>query len=365
MKDIPLDYPEKLWYYDNEEDRISPSWAEVYYCCRYDEFLYVFINKNIDTKSEVIDVEQVKKIFLSDYCVNSIDCSLSEWHSYFNEYISRSMTCFTDECSIAIPAKCLVIYEGMNKYQIALPESKELLYEIIDGNISFELKNEKEYISYLESRIDDFVIQYTEGIYSTLHDYYKHEKDTVSYFKLLKRINEIRINEYNQVFINKTRCYVINLGALIMPFPFSNIGFTSKQKEDVLYYNPLYNVFIYQSQLLQYDRFNEFIKLEYQLIEIPVFTSPYQILYENKLSTDLNYDKTKIEKMYSYYDLPTIYVDSFWNEYGYRSSTEIIQIYSSICKYKSMEYNWLREHGIRILLNDTDKFDIMEFLKHT
>ncbi len=359
MAAIPLNYPDNLWYYNDRKEKTCPSWAEIYYCARYNVFLYVFVNKYIDSLFDVINIDELKKSFLLNKNADSIEQCQLDWHSFFIEHMTNLKRHTCDEFSIAIPAKCLMLCEGAYQYQIVIPELPELLFEIIDGNLSFEPPFESSCSDeFFSQKIDSLAEKYTKGHYSTIRDFYMHENQTEAYFDFLREINEMRISDFETVSRDLTKCCVIDLGMPIMPFPFGGIGFTDEQKRDVLYYDPMYNIFIYRSQIPQYRRLEWYVKLEYQLIEIPMFASPYKILTENKLKTHLDHDAEKMDKMYESYDL-SIYPDAFQREYGYRTSFEMKLIYKSICKYKHMEYDWFRKHGIRILLSDSDRKDIM------
>lgn len=362
---IPSDYPDDLWYYNSNGEKMNPSWAEAYYCLRYDTLLYVFEDKAIDSAFDVIDVDEVKRNFLKQKCVDSINQCLSDWHMYFAEHIHRSKMRTIDKYSSQIKAKCLGFCDDLHNYQIMIPESQELLFDIIDGNLSLDPFNEinDQYRQNINKQINSLTAQYTKGKYLTLYDYYVHENTTVSYACFLKKINEIRINDFVKKYGNDSVCHAVNLGTLVMPFPFDGIGFFTRkntQNYGVLYCDPMYNILIYQSQISNYRRLDTYIDLKYQLIEIPQFASPYQILTENKLKTDIDHDSAKIDKMYSYYDLP-IYPDSFWREYGYRTKNEIRLIYNSICKYKYMAYNWLKERQMNLFLYDDDRLDILQY----
>lgn len=349
---IPNHYPNQLWYYDTNNNKISPSWADIYYCDKYSCYVYLFANKRIDSEI-LVDIDELRQEFMqSNYDNLSKALSNKRLLSFWKNLKKNKV--FKD--NYFIKAKCVVVKDDTSEYQIVVPKSSELLYEITDMNIEFDTY--KKSAAILKYIANQHVSSYTNGKYKNIYEYYTEECHTIQYAEFLQYVNKIRI-EY---LINKSssgkKCFLLNLGKLTMPFPFGNIGFFSQQKQDTLYYSPVFNIFLYKSQIAQDSQFGEYEDIQYQLIEVPIFTSPANILKENNINADICYYEKKQQQMYMTYNINTIYVDTFFREYGYRTEQEISLIYKSICKYKQREYQWLVDRGAKIYLNDNDRIDL-------
>lgn len=356
----------------------------VYYCPEYTEHLHIYYLDIAEQEEycvyEPINVNKTRELFMQKYNIKNIESNMiDKWHNFFFEAMNsifrkkkkRKKDVYTF-------SKLLRIECGDRAYMICKPKTTELLYDLIDGNIIFDIfqigrfmivnniKHEEWFYDKLrnifikEKNINCISLPISIDVnlladsfdYGSFDEFKKCEKNNICYALFLEMLRKVII-EKSQMWCKENHIkYLINIGKPYIYFPFTDIGFFNENDRE-LYYCPFFNTLILDNGYDKFHDYSYYVKAysnecwdsNDELIKVPHFASPKSILIETGLSVVKTYDNPYM----NYYLGDKIYYDHFWNEYGIRNKEEQLLIYNCICKYKLIAYNWFIDRGAKML----------------
>lgn len=358
----------------------------VYYSPEYPERLHIY-HLDIDEQEEYyiyepINVNETREEFMQKYNIKSIEDNMKDkWHGFFFDAMNKTYCRGKKKQKKhfgAAYSKLLRIESGDTAYMICKPRTTQLLYDLIDGNMIFDVfqlgrymifgntKRSELFYDKLQKKIikekNENCISVPQSIsadqlaapfgYNSFEEFKQQEKNNICYALFLKQLNKIIIDRSQEwCGENHIKC-LINAGKPYLYFPYPDIGFY-EEDEQKMYYCPFFNTLILDSGYDKFHGHGYYIKAHSnecwdsgdELIEVPQFASPKAILAEIGLPVTKTYDKNFMD----YYLDREIYYDHFWNEYGIRSKEEQLLIYDCICKYKHIAYNWFTDRGAKML----------------
>lgn len=355
----------------------------VYYSPKYKEHLYIYY-LDVDEQEEFyiyepINVNELRRSFMQKNDIKNIEDNMTDkWHSFFFDVMNSTYRKKRKRKKFFYTlAKLLRIECGDRAYMVCRPKTTQLLYDLIDGNVVFDIfrigrfmitansKREDRFYDKFQKTVvkekNENCISITPSIdvnllvnsfgYDSFDEFKQHEKNNICYALFLKELHKVIIDKSQKWCMENHINYLINIGKTQIFFPYPDIGFLEERDRD-LYYCPFFNTLIYDKG---YDKFhdysyyitaysNECWDSNDELIKVPVFASPKSILIETGLSVIKTYDKQYMD----YYLDDKIYYDHFWNEYGIRNKEEQLLIYNCIYKYKLIARNWFIDRGARM-----------------
>lgn len=360
----------------------------VYYSPEFKENLRIY-HLNIEDREEYciydpVNVNETRELFMQKNSIENIDDNMSDkWHKFFfdvmNSTYSKRNKRKKNSYIIYTSSKLLRIECGDRAYMICRPKTTELLYDLIDGKVVFDIfrigrymiannirrewfydkaqkmitKEKNENCVAVPPVIDVDMLVRSFG-YESFDEFKKHEKNNICYALFLEKLRWAIIDGVQKWCMENHIKYLVNMGKGAVIFPYSGIGFLRERCIDrALYYCPFFNALLYDNNECfrsdDHDSYaasysNEHWDSNDELIEVPVFASPETILTETGLSLTRTYDKDVMD----YYLGDKIYYDNFWNEYGIRTKEEQLLIYSCICRYKRVAYNWFTDRGAKV-----------------
>lgn len=388
------------YYSPTKLNRIS----YVYYSTKHNEYLHIYYTNTDEPDKyciyEPVDIDKVRKSFTDKYSITDITPNIyNKWHTYFLNIVNKSYKhkkrITKDDYYIYCRRKLLRLIWDDTAYMISKPRNIQLLYDIIDGNIipdvfrvgrymlsgnynhdtifysnrnkSFSAYGSKEDVT-ISQCIDINKLAFSYG-YKSFADFKKNEKNNPCYVDYLRKLYNETLKKAIEWCDNNNFSYLINQGRAYTYFPYKDLAFfkpsdIGKYYDDDydIYYNPLLNTFIYDvcfNKFHDYSYYTSHFSTEQwnaedELIKMPTFTSPSEILAEIELSEVKQYDNDIME-----YCLDNkIYYDKFYNCYGVRTVAEQIMIYNCICNYKRIAYRWLVDRGAKITLTKAEMNDI-------
>ncbi len=354
--------------------------AYIYYSLKNKEYLYIYhtiisdneecsLEKN--SRYDPINVNEIRRQFTVEKGITEIDKNnKEEWHKFFfntmNRTFRKERKRRKNNYSIYSTSKFLRIENDDIVYMIRMPRTEKMLYDLIDNELVFELyqigrsmiisefQSEKIYYNKNKEMTIPALINTDKLVnefgYNNFNEFIKCEKNNVCYSYFLKSLYSQMLEKAENWCNSFNLNYLINLGKARCDFPFVDISFCDETED--MYFCPLYGSILYDNGYGgTHDRryFVDKHSTDYwdsnnELIKVPVFARPKDILAELGLSAEKSYDRSFMNYCLDEY----IYYDNFWNEYGIRTKEEQKMIYDCICKYRYIAYNWLSARGAKI-----------------